>query len=109
MGRTSLHDTVKKIKAESVRYIHKETPWLAEDGVTLVWSFPRILASRIISQQSFEAFMGVLIMFNLGRICYETDYEAQCYPAYKDTLSTCPFKAGNVAWLKFSSNALLVL
>jgi len=59
--------------------------------------------------QIFEAFMGVIILFNVVQIMWQADYDAQCFPKYVGNEDNCPFKSDSLLWVRISSIALLAI
>jgi len=84
-------------------------PWLEDDG-TILWTQQRIVLAKVISTQTFEFIMGVLICFNIILVIWETDETAKCEePEWRDDMLNCPYLGANVFWLRVTNYLLLLI
>lgn len=64
--------------------------------------------ASVVESQQFDFCMAVIVTFNTCIIMYETDLQAQCYPAYADNITSCPWAdAKGAPWLRPLGLALL--
>jgi len=76
------------------------TPWLDHLGnLKEGWSPYRIKIARLVQSKEFESFLGMVIVMNMGLMCYQADYEAQCHPQYNGRESSCPYKNNGTLWM----------
>eukprot|EP00438_Fugacium_kawagutii_P036020 Skav207009 [mRNA] locus=scaffold1554:171142:178241:- [translate_table: standard] len=81
-----------------MRYKAGEThPWLDRNGRE-IWSGLRIFVAKTVRSQSFETFMGIVILSNILIMIFETDADASCYPAYSGDIQNCPGRSSEILW-----------
>lgn len=56
-------------------------PWLGKDG-ELIWSQGRVWVAQLIWSQTFETFMGIVILFNI--VPLDTEASTQSRPKVDD-------------------------
>lgn len=97
--RVHLRHAQQTIEMDSVRYrrgSRERDPWLGKDG-EILWSSSRICVAKLVASQTFETFMGFVILGNLLFTILETNVVASCYPDYAQHPEFCPHRA---AWLE---------
>jgi len=99
-----------RLSHDSSRYMFSEedVPWRDNIGKQ-IWSDFRIRLFRTTTSHRFEAGMGVVILFNMILIIYESDYRGRCYPRYHDNMAGCPDNPDQLKWLFVLNLMLLVL
>jgi len=80
-------------------------PWT--DGER--WPEVRIWMFRMLHSRAMDVLMTIMISFNIFVIIRETDYEANCFPAYANNPAACPYRSAHVPWIKFANWSLLLV
>eukprot|EP00931_Biecheleriopsis_adriatica_P048369 TRINITY_DN27940_c0_g1_i1.p1 TRINITY_DN27940_c0_g1~~TRINITY_DN27940_c0_g1_i1.p1 ORF type:complete len:672 (-),score=124.21 TRINITY_DN27940_c0_g1_i1:56-2071(-) len=89
-----LHETIGEIEEMiGVRKVVEHPPWMADDGVTMLWSRPRVLIAKVIHSHLFDSVMGIIITANVALIWWESDLDAHCYPEYESRVNECPYSS----------------
>ncbi|CAK9023920.1 Voltage-dependent calcium channel type D subunit alpha-1 (DmCa1D) [Durusdinium trenchii] len=98
-GNEHLVRTLQTLENESsMRYRHYETkPWLDEDG-HVIWPWLRVCTAKVVMNQAFETFMGLIIFANVLLIVFETNQDARCYPDYSNNMLQCPHASSHIVW-----------
>lgn len=108
-GKEHLKRALERIEKDSMRYKNSSVkPWLDRNG-RVIWPYSRIAMAKIVRSQSFETFMGIVIMLNILLMIFETDADASCYPEYADNVSACPGRSSEVLWIKVCNILLQVM
>eukprot|EP00438_Fugacium_kawagutii_P031789 Skav230995 [mRNA] locus=scaffold1822:126054:127025:- [translate_table: standard] len=89
--------TVEQIKSLRYQAYVDQKPWLDAEG-NMIWSQWRMKAGEIIFSQAFETCMGCIICLNIGIIMFETNQDAQCFPAYAENVKDCPYRSTSQLW-----------
>lgn len=98
---------IQQATETSARYAN-QTPWLSEKGEVL-WDRNRIRVAKVVMSQGFESLMGIIIVFNIVVMIFETDQDAMCYPAFEGRTGECPHSSENVPWIVGANNVLLAI
>eukprot|EP00443_Scrippsiella_acuminata_P038009 CAMPEP_0115194204 /NCGR_PEP_ID=MMETSP0270-20121206/13951_1 /TAXON_ID=71861 /ORGANISM="Scrippsiella trochoidea, Strain CCMP3099" /LENGTH=652 /DNA_ID=CAMNT_0002607501 /DNA_START=164 /DNA_END=2119 /DNA_ORIENTATION=+ len=104
-----LERTICEIRLATTRYQPSEDckPWL--DGDKVIWDPIRVAVAKVVMSTKFESIMGIIIIFNIGLIWYETDVDAQCYPQYLEDFENCRDSADHKPWVKWTNRILLCI